>query len=99
MNMNWKNELSYKRTHLWVLENETRTHFAVWGEIAFSFLQNFTVKYLENGSQGLSEYIWIETMRKNTPVSFLNQYFCAKYAFCVAKQSFCQTLRHTGKKK
>lgn len=37
-----------------------RTDFAVWGDFAFSFLQNFTVQYLENefsGSQGLSEYI------------------------------------------
>ncbi len=42
-----------------------RTHFDVLGEFAFSFLQNYTVKWLDNedsDSQGHSVYISIEGM-------------------------------------
>ncbi len=42
-----------------------KTHFVVVGDFAFIFLQNYTVKCLDNeysDSQGHSEYISIEIM-------------------------------------
>ncbi len=42
-----------------------RTYFDVLGDFAFSFLQNYTVKCLDNedsDSQGHSKYISIENM-------------------------------------
>ncbi len=38
-------------------------HFVAWGDFAFDFLQNYTVKCLENensDNQGHSVYIFIE---------------------------------------
>ncbi len=42
-----------------------RTHFDVVGDFAFSFLQSYSVKYLDreyNDSQGHSIYISVERM-------------------------------------
>ncbi len=42
-----------------------KTHFDVLGDFAFSFLQNYTVKCLDNensDSQGHSEYMKIKIM-------------------------------------
>jgi len=51
-----------------------RMHFSVWGEFAFHFLQNYTVKWLENkysNRQAHTEQEYIDRMSKPVKEHFV----------------------------